>query len=403
MKFSIQIAILTFLLQTIKSNAQPDLIYGLAKKISGVKEIYLSTVDPYSGNVTIISNPYITNHLSISSGAAFDNVNNVYYYYSSDPVTFNLNLTAVDLTSGNLLSSTPLNLPTGFYFDLIQFNCNDTCLYGIYRNSLTSQLKLGKLNINTGVFTILSSNSITSGITSDYTYDKTNNTFFFIVNNDIKSFDMINGNLINSLSLNFPAGEYFENIEFNCNDSAMYGTYRDSSGLKFAKVNLATGALTIFSQSAFTNSFSMGGGHFFDDVELKYYFNSGSQIFMFDIITGILINSPSLSFSLPGTFAFLYIKRSMNCDCSLPFSIPEDHTDTPIVIYPNPFTTELFIKTNNDQITEFSFYNITSRKIRHQFFTNFLTLYFENIGSGIYLYEIKNKDGVSKKGKVIKQ
>ena len=90
-------------------------------------------------------------------------------------------------------------------------------------------------------------------------------------------------------------------------------------------------------------------------------------------------------------------------------SVPPCLTGTNIIdenvsatIYHNPITNELIVKTNNHELSEIIVYDIASRKLLRQKFENFVTLNTEQLVKGIYIYEVRNKSGVIKKGKVVK-
>ncbi len=72
-------------------------------------------------------------------------------------------------------------------------------------------------------------------------------------------------------------------------------------------------------------------------------------------------------------------------------------------IYPNPFTDKLNFQTHNYEQLEIIIYDITSRKLLQQTFTNTTTLNTEQLAKGMYLYTVRNKNGIIKNGKVIKQ
>jgi hypothetical protein len=71
-------------------------------------------------------------------------------------------------------------------------------------------------------------------------------------------------------------------------------------------------------------------------------------------------------------------------------------------LYPNPFTDKLNIVTWNNQLMEIILYDITSRRILQQKFTNSFSFSTEQLAKGLYLYEVRNKDGSCKKGKIVK-
>jgi hypothetical protein len=72
------------------------------------------------------------------------------------------------------------------------------------------------------------------------------------------------------------------------------------------------------------------------------------------------------------------------------------------ILYPNPFNDKLNITINNNELSDIILYDITSRNLIQQKFTNSISLNTEQLAKGIYLYEVRNKSGVIKKGKVVK-
>ena len=74
-----------------------------------------------------------------------------------------------------------------------------------------------------------------------------------------------------------------------------------------------------------------------------------------------------------------------------------------INVYPNPMADKLNVKINNNEPSEINIYDISSRKILQQTFTNTITLNTEQLAKGVYLYEVRSRKGIIKNGKVIKQ
>lgn len=71
-------------------------------------------------------------------------------------------------------------------------------------------------------------------------------------------------------------------------------------------------------------------------------------------------------------------------------------------IYPNPLNNKLNIDLITNQLSEIILYDISSRKMLQQSFTNSISINTEQLAKGLYLYEIKNKQGIIKQGKVVK-
>lgn len=82
--------------------------------------------------------------------------------------------------------------------------------------------------------------------------------------------------------------------------------------------------------------------------------------------------------------------------------ISEVSIDNGFSFYPNPFNDYLKISTNNSKLSEIILYDITSRKILQQEFTTSTTINTSQLAKGIYIYEVRNKNGIIKQGKVVK-
>ncbi len=72
------------------------------------------------------------------------------------------------------------------------------------------------------------------------------------------------------------------------------------------------------------------------------------------------------------------------------------------MVYPNPFVNEISIKASNAEVTEIILYNGISNEIFRQSFSNSTTINTENLVSGIYVYKMINKSGLSSFGKLVK-
>jgi len=78
--------------------------------------------------------------------------------------------------------------------------------------------------------------------------------------------------------------------------------------------------------------------------------------------------------------------------------------DSPLFeIYPNPFSDKINITTETNEPVEITLFDVTSRKLLQQTFTNAVTLNTSQLAKGIYIYEVRNKNGGVKKGKVVKE
>ena len=70
---------------------------------------------------------------------------------------------------------------------------------------------------------------------------------------------------------------------------------------------------------------------------------------------------------------------------------------------PNPFGNNLNLKFGDNEVAELILYDITTRKILQQKFTKSISLNTEYLAKGIYIYELRNSQGVMLTGKVVKE
>jgi len=74
-----------------------------------------------------------------------------------------------------------------------------------------------------------------------------------------------------------------------------------------------------------------------------------------------------------------------------------------IKIFPNPGNALLTVLLSSEKPSEVILFDITSRQLLKQTFTHSTQLNVENLASGIYLYQIRNEDGLIGEGKWIKE
>lgn len=99
--------------------------------------------------------------------------------------------------------------------------------------------------------------------------------------------------------------------------------------------------------------------------------------------------------------AYFYIDDVSIIPCST--SGLNTNNNSTFNIFPNPITDKLTINTDNIELSEIILYDFSSRKLLQQTFTNTTTINTEQLANGMYLYEVRNRNGIIKNGKVIKQ
>jgi len=86
--------------------------------------------------------------------------------------------------------------------------------------------------------------------------------------------------------------------------------------------------------------------------------------------------------------------------CTVGIDNPDSQNE--VNLFPNLVTNELNIKTSSTELSEIILFDISSRKLLQQSFKHSTTVNTEQLSKGIYLYELRNKNGVIKKGKIVK-
>jgi|SRR5688572_16880957 len=82
--------------------------------------------------------------------------------------------------------------------------------------------------------------------------------------------------------------------------------------------------------------------------------------------------------------------------------VNEIQNKSSVTVFPNPFSNELNFTTGNYEHSEIILCDIASRRILHQIFTNSISLNTEQLARGLYLYEVRDKNGLCTKGKIVK-
>lgn len=89
--------------------------------------------------------------------------------------------------------------------------------------------------------------------------------------------------------------------------------------------------------------------------------------------------------------------------CQLIDKINYIRTNSALTISPNPFSEILNIKLNDITTFEIILYDVASRKLFQQTFTNSAAINTSQLAKGIYIYVVKSKNEVIKIGKVVKE
>jgi hypothetical protein len=167
-------------------NTSDSTLYGLAGRWipgagpgQGTGELYFSSMNPVTGEITQISPQSILDSYSLS-GSAIDPHQMIYYF---SKVT---QFYGIDMYNGQVYTSQTLSFPEGgLFFDNYTYNCADTTIYGIIRATTTPPITayFGKINPQTGVVTRISQTPLTNSMYSvngSSTIDPYTGTYYYV-------------------------------------------------------------------------------------------------------------------------------------------------------------------------------------------------------------------------------
>jgi len=123
-------------------------------------------------------------------------------------------------------------------------------------------------------------------------------------------------------------------------------------------------------------------------------------------IPATVITSPFTSVASPTSIetspATIVLSGGADSTFCTTVGINEIATHNAILVFPNPFLNELKVTTDDNLHSEIILYDIASRKLLQQKFTNSVSLNTEHLAKGLYIYEVLDKNGLCRKGKVVK-
>lgn len=112
--------------------------------------------------------------------------------------------------------------------------------------------------------------------------------------------------------------------------------------------------------------------------------------------TTVLFNNNNMN------YAYTYIDDVSLIPCAAS-GINKNNNLLAMPAYPNPANDHFTVSLKNNIPAEITLYDITSRKLLQQSFINSVTLDISAFAKGTYIYEVMNDDGVSVKGKIVKE
>ena len=223
---------------------------------------------------------------------------------------------------------------------------NNNNLYGVMRtpgvgtNTAAGTIRLGKLDLGSGVLTPVSPNSLASIISATgAALDPITQTYFFQTQTDFVSVNMLDGLPSAQNAMTNPiAPSYFDNYRFNTSDSTIYGLARRSTSTGIGQVNgelyLAsidpnTGVITQISPQSVGQMYAVQGCAI-NPHEMVYYYSNQGKIIGLDLYNGQVFSNQTITFPEGGMYFDNY---TYNCADTTIYGIIRTNTTIPIECY----------------------------------------------------------------------
>ncbi len=351
-------------------------------------------IDIASGNFTALpaTTPGISNYNSSTISVSAEE-----YYLSTG-----FEMVIIDANSGTIKSST--NLPITGSFALISYNPCDSFVYGIVNNA-PNGVSFAKFNLNLGTMTTISALNPGTGfsLSSSSSIDADSGIYIF-ENGSINGLDINSGQIIFSNPIVNIPGETFSHISLKCSTHEIFGTSANTNaGVKYlSKVDPYTGIVTHVSNPGWNTGIwkPVGGGQCINQLTGNYYYSAaghtliGANTTNGNVVFNQVINS--------GAGELFCLQHFSECNCNLT-GINEIVKSFNVEVSPTVFSDFLKINSTYKEDLEIIIYNLLGNKLIEQKFSHNLTLNVDYLNHGIYIYEVRNKSGVIKKGKVVRE
>ena len=218
-------------------------------------------------------------------------------------------------------------------------SAQNNSLIGLLRTSNPASIRLGKLDLTTGIFSQLSTASIGNSFNATgAALDPNSGTYFFLGTGGMLSVDVTTGSVVAQNALTNPiATSYFDNFRFNTSDSSLYGLarrYIQTGGqgvgeLYLATINPSTGVITQISPQSVGQSYALQGNAI-DPHLMVYYYSIASQFVGLDMYTGLVYSSPTISFPQGGLY---FDNFTYNCADTSIYGLIRMNTTAPLTVH----------------------------------------------------------------------
>ena len=262
----------------------------------------LATMDPLTGQVTVISNSVLSTMVNVT-GSSLNPYNQTFSFQDEN------SWLTVSLETGEVLNDVSVSLPNSDgNFNNFRFNTADSIMYGLYSviynnpiNGALGEMRLAKCDLSTGLVSLISTSSIAENYTAaGNTIDPYQMLYYFQSEGKFIGLDLYNGQIYSQPNITISGGgSYFENMAYSCVDTTVYGLIMQNGVKALGKINPQTGVVTALpTQLSFDNLVFNSGGAI-DPVNRVYYFqtidNNQTKFVGLSLTDGSVVSETNLS------------------------------------------------------------------------------------------------------------
>ncbi len=328
---------------------------------------------------------------------AYDENNGIFIFPSSDNPT---RLYSIDVTNDTIINNPVYsNL-------LVEFEYSNALniLYGVLKDNINNVKYFVSINPVTGLSTMIGASIPGSSTYQGFsTFDQINLRYIFLdPSNRIYSIDATNGNIVSNPNLALSANEQLLSISFDDSTSTLYGILKNNFTNLFylVSINTSTGIVTHIG-----TGISLLGGSGSSAIDLLnqqfiyLYYNGSYGIATIDIFTGNVIHNNIISplIGLDNVFSLKYDNIQGKTysihweDITQPTSINNINQNFELAILPNPFSSQTTLQT--DQIFKNAtliVYNSQGQRVKqiNNISGQVFPLFRDNLVSGLYFLQL---------------
>lgn len=362
----------------------------------------LATMDPLTGQVTVISDSALSDLVNITS-SSLNPYDQTFSFQDED------SWLTVSLQTGEVLNDvTVASLNNIGSFSNFRFNTADSIMYGLYPLSLNNpmtgsvgDLRLAKCDLTTGNVSLISNSSVAINYTlTGSSIDPYQMLYYFQSEGKFIGVDLYNGQIYSQPNITINGeGSSFQNMAYSCVDTTIYGLIMQNGVKALGEINPQTGVVTPLPTQLSFNNLIVNSGGAIDPINKVYYFqtmDSTDQIKLvgLSLIDGSVVSQCNLSSN--GDYFTMY-RIQNDCYEANPTRLNTNSNvaeikNVSVKIYPNPAQKVLNLKatTNLNQVEIIdAFGNVVKHFNPNQ--TQF-QLPIETLAQGIYYLKISAAD-----------